>query len=367
MQYLSEMQTHRSGELEMINTGEDLVSCFAKLFIRPGDQQLCAIGELKHWAEYFSDIFIGRHIYVERDVAARVLIDCGFRVKEQHIYGALMFPDYDELVAALGNGNFDEKIVGTKQIVPFYRIPHRRVRAMVEANSSAWRLGGRYASVFPLFERFDFDRLHWIEEEGGLLAYKVLYGEVMLDTIYVENKRTGMGKKLFKRFLESVVDVCYNDPIIIDAYTQESKAFFSSMAKRYNVLKPSGRFVKPDVYEIDVAEIMSDSKKGEWMNDAIKELFSKGIIKACENKGLYDCVLANKDGIEAHFAIIKRGVLVVDHEETVYLCAPILELDPNYDPYENVMPSLQEFENILVKHAAENPEFAEMLRSMAKQ
>lgn len=97
------------------------------------------------------------------------------------------------------------------------------------------------------------------------------------------------------------------------------------------------------------------------MEKAIKELFGQGILKRSEHSELYDEVLAKKEYIEDYFLIINRTIMINEHEQIIYLCAPILELVSDYNPYANLMPSPEEVK----QHAASDPAFAEVLGNLA--
>lgn len=83
------------------------------------------------------------------------------------------------------------------------------------------------------------------------------------------------------------------------------------------------------------------------MDLAIRELFAAGLIKESENKEIYNSIISHKSSIDEYFAVINRAVLVNEQRKIIYLCAPVTELDPEYDPYANILPSPEDITDAL--------------------
>lgn len=228
------------------------------LFIGQGDKKLCTPYGLKHKVERFAEHFTMERTYIPEKSAITALNDMSIHVDEEgYVIGEWIYPSLDELVETIGNNDFEKHFALQKYHTPFYRIPSMRVTAMIEAYSYAYERTGK--EDFPVFDSYLYESLKWIEVDGGALSYREDGDAIILDTIYVQTKRGGVGTKLFELFLDEVLKYQDECVIEIDAYTDDSKEFFSSMQKKYDFFKPSKRLTKPDTYSIAVSEL----KKGE--------------------------------------------------------------------------------------------------------
>ncbi len=231
----------------------EIAKRYIGLFMGEGDRKLCTPYGLKHKVEKYTDYFTEKHVYISENSAIAALGDIGFEIdKEGHVIGEWLYPSFDTIVETIGNRNFEKHFLNDYQI-PFYRIPSIRVAAMISAYSTAFENKGKID--FPMIERYQYEQLQWIEVDGGALAYSMGDGEIVFDTIYAKAKRNGVGAKLFELFLDEVSTYPDEYVVELDAYTDDSKAFFESMKKRYDFFKPSKRLSKPDTYSIAISEI----------------------------------------------------------------------------------------------------------------
>lgn len=250
----------------ILSNETSIIEAFTRLFVESGEERLCSIGEYKHSIEHFSEVFGGERHYIPREVAGEVLSGMGYSIKDDVVCGEWKYPTYEELYSTLGSDDFDRRFIGDQIDYPFYRIPSSRVKAMVNAYSAAHDLNGRYR-LFPIFKYYEIQSMCWVEYDGGTLGYMDREDEVFLDTIYTPRKRSGVGTSLFVRFLKEMSDGHRNNSveIVIDAYTDDSKAFFGSMAKRYNFMRESERFGRSGAYTFsiqDIKEYFSNKKEG---------------------------------------------------------------------------------------------------------
>lgn len=249
----------------------EIIKKYIGLFVGQGDKKLCTPYGLKHKVEKYTDYFTKEHVYISEESAIIALEEIGIEIdKEGYVVGAWEYPSFELIVEALGNSDFEKYFTQNDYQVPFYRIPHLRVSAMIEAYSSAYERTGK--DDFPLFERYQYEQLKWIEFEGGALAYSKNENEIVFDAIYVKTKRSGVGSKLFKMFLDEVSN--YQDDCIIeiDAYTDDSKEFFKAMMKQCDFFKPSKRLTKPSAYSIEIADLKKEaSVKGEKIQSKFAE------------------------------------------------------------------------------------------------
>lgn len=238
----------------------EIAKQYIELFIGKGDKKLCTPYGLKHKVEKYTDYFTDQHVYISEDSAIIALRELGIDIDEEgYVVGWWTHPSFDTIVKIIGNRNFERRFHLHEHQIPFYWIPSLRVTAMIEAYSSAYKYTGK--DDFPLFERYQYEQLRWIEVEGGALAYSVDENDIALDSIYVKTKRNGIGTKLFELFLDEVSN-CKDECIVeIDAYTDDSKAFFKSKSKQYSFFKPLRRLTKDDTYSICIGKLKKT--KGE--------------------------------------------------------------------------------------------------------
>lgn len=226
---------------------------FIDLFIAKGDKELCSVYGLKQRAEKFIGLFVGGNKYVSKEAAFLALTERGVKMEGDTVYGEWVYPSFSALRSALGGEEFNTIFTNSLKGIPFYAIPSDRVRAMIEAHSTAWIKNGN--RDFPIFDRYHYERLNWKEvEDGGILAYRVDDDVIMLDTIYVTKKRSGTGTALFQSFLNTLCEYDDEMEVVVDAYTDDSKEFFKRIASRYAYVKPTNRFNKSDVYSFFVKE-----------------------------------------------------------------------------------------------------------------
>lgn len=236
----------------------EITKKYIGLFIMQGDKKLCTPYGLKHKVEKYTDYFTKEHVYISEESAITALKEMGIDTDEEgYIVGEWAYPAFNVLVEALGNSDFERHFALNKYHIPFYQIPSLRVAAMIEAYSYAHERTGK--EDFPVFDSYLYESLKWIEVDGGVLSYREDGDAIILDTIYVQTKRRRVGTKLFELFLDEVLKYQDECVIEIDAYTDDSKEFFSSMQKKYDFFKPSKRLTKPGTYSIAVSEL----KKGE--------------------------------------------------------------------------------------------------------
>ncbi len=226
---------------------------YIRLFVGKGEKKLCTPYGLKHKVEKYTEYFIKGREYISENSAIAALGDTGFKIDDEgYVVGEWLYPSFDTIVETIGNRDF-EKHFSNVHIIPFYNIPRFRVTAMIAAHSSACENKG--GIDFPLFESDKYGQMQWIEIDGGALAYRMDDDVILFDTIYVKIKRKGVGTKLFDLFLEEVSSYPDDYYIEIDAFTDDSIAFFEALSGKNNLFKPSRRLSKKNTYSIGIDEL----------------------------------------------------------------------------------------------------------------
>jgi len=218
-----------------------------------GGSKLCTPYGFKHIVEKFTDLFEKEHVYISTESATIALDEMGYLIEDGMVLGEWIYPDRETLLLGLGNSEFKQRFVNKQFLIPFYELPNMRVSAMVKAYSSAYERNGR--NKFPMIDKFRYDELNWIDIENGALSYAVEDGYIVLDTIYAKNRQCGTGKKLFEKFLKEVSSYPDSYYIEIDAFTDDSIAFFEALPAKNNLFKPSRRLSKKNTYSIGVDEL----------------------------------------------------------------------------------------------------------------
>jgi len=244
-------------------TDEYIASKFIDLFIDTGDDSV-NVYKLKHYMEEFSRHFFGEFCYISADTAEHTLLKTGYTIDNKYLMGMKwVYPKKEQISDAIGKDFLIHFKLDADEI-PFFDIPSIRTHAMIEAYSGI-KKEGKDRHFFPTFSRYGYENLNWIEiDNKGVLAYgntdgyENEPGTIMLDTIFVTEKRQGIGTQLFEQLLHEISTLHPDTIIGIDAYTKDSKALFSSLSKKYSFLTPSNIFQKPDVYQIKVGDIPSE-------------------------------------------------------------------------------------------------------------
>lgn len=201
--------------------------------------------DIKHDIEKFIDTHLPEHVYVSEKVVQESFFESAYDMGENYLKAKAIYPSKKKLMKKL------QLTIPTSEdnFLHYYDLKSLLVEGLTQSYSSALHLNH---PAFPKFYTLRYKGLRFIKEgKTGFIAYKIGDGTIYLDSIYTRVKRQGIGEKLLIKLIEKIQKKKPGYPIEVDAYTQDSKAFFKKMERKYACIHKSRHLNKDNLYLIE--------------------------------------------------------------------------------------------------------------------